>query len=39
MTADTIPEVPLGDVRRSRPTGSATQMCHDRRAMDVEHFG
>ncbi len=28
--------MPFGDTLRSGPTGSATEMCHDRRAVDVE---
>ncbi len=31
-------EVPSGDGLRSCPTGSATQTCHDRGAVDVEAF-
>lgn len=32
-------EVPVGEALRSGPTGLATQMCHDRRAVDVEALG
>ena len=32
-------EVPVGEALRSGPTGLATQMCHDCRAVDVEALG
>lgn len=31
--------MPLADALRSGPVGSATKMCRDRRAVDVEHRG